>query len=134
MECSDPRECCRELTRIWTALDATNNGKSASENVSALRAQVAALHIGLREFYEAVPWGDPENCEDCADTEDNADDPRPCVLHGERSNRLFAASRHAAELLGPCTCGHACSQHYDEDTSRCKECRCGRFTLPALTV
>jgi hypothetical protein len=36
--CVDTNGCCRELTRVWSALGITGyNGKSASENVTALR-------------------------------------------------------------------------------------------------
>jgi hypothetical protein len=42
--CPTPEDCCRELTRVWQALDLRiSNGQSASENVAALRARVAAL-------------------------------------------------------------------------------------------
>ena len=38
--CANPEDCCRELSRVWIALGVTGpNGKSASENVAALRAQ-----------------------------------------------------------------------------------------------
>lgn len=42
--CMYPEECCRELSRVWTALAIENyNGKSASENVAALTASLSAL-------------------------------------------------------------------------------------------
>jgi cell division protein FtsB len=42
--CPNPEDCCRELTRVWTALNVGGyNGKSASENVAQLQADLAAL-------------------------------------------------------------------------------------------
>jgi len=47
--CNDTEQCCRELARVWQALGVTYNGRSASENVGELRAQVAALTAQLAE-------------------------------------------------------------------------------------
>jgi hypothetical protein len=42
-ECVDPRECCRELSRVWEALGITSyTGKSASAHVRELRHAVNA--------------------------------------------------------------------------------------------
>lgn len=41
MVCSDPKQCCQELTRVWKALGITSfTGKSASEHVTALRREL----------------------------------------------------------------------------------------------
>lgn len=41
--CAHPENCCRELSRVWAALGVTTyNGKSASENVMALRGRLNA--------------------------------------------------------------------------------------------
>jgi len=76
----------------------------------------------------AVLWGNPEDCEDCADIEERGERHEPCQIHG--SDRLFMAMRAADEVLGPCRCGHPASQHHDEDTTRCKACDCNAFRLP----
>ena len=61
--CANPEDCCRELSRVWIALGVTGpNGKSASENVAALRAQreqpsSSALYVEtLLERIEAWAW------------------------------------------------------------------------------
>lgn len=48
--CPNPEDCCRELTRVWDALGiAEYNGKSASENVAALRSEVERLRAMVLE-------------------------------------------------------------------------------------
>jgi len=42
--CADPVPCCRELSRVWTALGITGyTGKSASEEVRSLVEDVKRL-------------------------------------------------------------------------------------------
>ena len=42
--CADPKQCCRELSRIWDALGITTpQNQPASEMVAALKAELADL-------------------------------------------------------------------------------------------
>lgn len=84
----------------------------------------------LRELLEAVysvcqPYDD---CDDCGDKSEAGND-EPCAVH--RSSRLFHAVVATEQLLGPCQCGHQRSDHWDEDTTKCRECDCEAFRLPA---
>jgi hypothetical protein len=88
-----------------------------------------ALAAHLRQLVDVIIdlYGDHETCEDCGDIGE-----RPCQIH--ESSKLYAAMRAAFELLGPCECGHACSSHHDEETTRCRLCACESFRLPAAVA
>ena len=96
-----------------------------------------AERVTLRELRDAVlsVWGDVEDCHDCyardiATITDKTIDGPPCELHG--NDRLYRALLATDELLGPCVCGHARSQHDVEDSTACRMCpeTCHGFTLP----
>lgn len=70
-------------------------------------------------------WGDYENCEDCTDIAQTED--RPCQVHN--SQAFYGAIHAAEEACGPCPCGHLRSQHHDEESIACRECKCKRFEL-----
>jgi hypothetical protein len=75
--------------------------------------------------------GNAEDCEDCAARDEAGaalGTQAPCTVHG--STELWQAYLAAAEALGPCRCGHPCSQHHNEDTTRCNVCECAYFKLP----
>ena len=59
-ECSHYKEDHEELDRVWKALKITGyNGKSASENVSAILAELEALRAKLEPtFGESLGMGE----------------------------------------------------------------------------
>lgn len=62
--CPHPEQCCLELSRVWRALGiAEYNGKSASENVAALRARAADAEAVPREARDAAPPDRPASDE-----------------------------------------------------------------------
>jgi hypothetical protein len=56
--CTNPEECCRELSRVWEALGVEYNGRSASENIRDLKQQLDVLQPGglyaWKSKYEAL--------------------------------------------------------------------------------
>ena len=88
-----------------------------------------AWEATLRQLTDAVVsiYQHPEDCDECSALSETGDD-SPCTVH--RSNVLFDALMASFEVLGPCVCGHPCSQHENEDTTRCKYCDCAMFKLP----
>lgn len=61
--CSNPNDCCRELSRVWQALEGrVIRGKSASENVAALLDEL------VHALQAEAPPNQPVFCAHCSTT------------------------------------------------------------------
>lgn len=54
--CSNPEECCKELTRVWEALGNPKfNGRSCAEQVRDLVSELAQAKADV-EHWARQPW------------------------------------------------------------------------------
>lgn len=114
--------------KIAQSNDPKGDLAAALTRAEQAEAEAAALRSTIRTMRDAIQGilGDPENCEECAALSETGDD-SPCRCCA--SADIWNAYQVANEVLGPCECGHKCSEHFDEDTTRCRLCECSMFKL-----